>query len=128
MAALVVAGVAWLGVQCTAAPTAEEQAAEAARTYYGHLADGRYADYLSGVSGADSLPEAYREQLLVGAKQFRAQQQAAHRGIREVRVATARRDSALGVMNAFLVLCFGDSTSEEVCVPMVERDGRWLMR
>jgi hypothetical protein len=27
-----------------------------------------------------------------------------------------------------LMLCYGDSTSEEVVVPMVERNGRWMMK
>jgi hypothetical protein len=26
------------------------------------------------------------------------------------------------------MLCYGDSTTEEVVVPMVERDGRWMMK
>jgi len=26
------------------------------------------------------------------------------------------------------MLCFGDSTNEEIVVPMIERDGRWYMR
>jgi hypothetical protein len=27
-----------------------------------------------------------------------------------------------------LMLCYGDSTTEEVVVPMIERDGRWMMK
>ena len=30
--------------------------------------------------------------------------------------------------NAFLMLCFGDSTIEEVVVPMVKHEGKWLMK
>ena len=55
---------------CKEEPKPGEQAAKAAVEGYGHLIAGRYADYLAGVAGADSLPAAYREQLLAGAKQF----------------------------------------------------------
>ena len=55
---------------CKDEPKPGELAAKAAVEGYGHLIAGRYADYLAGVAGADSLPAAYREQLLVGAKQL----------------------------------------------------------
>ena len=57
-----------------------------------------------------------------------SQQQAQHRGIREVRVSNAKTDTAQKYTAVFLVLCFGDSTNEEVVVPMVEREGRWRMK
>ena len=108
--------------------TREEQAALAAEGFYLHLAKGEYEEFLEGRAGADSLPEDYREQLLTGYRQFMAQQERAHRGIRDVRVSSARSDSLTGYTNVMLILCFGDSIDEEIVVPMVEHNGSWRMK
>ena len=108
--------------------TPEEMASLAAKGYYEHLLRGEYEHFLQGKVGADSLPEDYREQLLAGYKQFMAQQEWMHHGILDVRVAGARTDSLLHYTNVFLVLCFGDSTNEQVAVPMVEHHGSWRMK
>ena len=113
---------------CSSGLTQEEQASLAAKGYYQHLAAGECELFLQGKAGVDSLPAAYREQLLTACRQYHAQQQTDHRGIREIRVMNARSDSTLHYTNVFLVLCFGDSTSEEIVVPMVERRNRWVMK
>ena len=114
-------------ISCSGA-TPEEMAALAARGYYEHLLQGKYENFLQGKAGADSLPEAYREQLLAGYKQFMVQQERAHHGILDVRVAGAKTDTLLHYTNVFLVLCFGDSTNEQIAVPMIEQNGRWRMK
>ena len=106
----------------------EERAALAAKGYYTHLVKGEYEQFLEGKAGGDSLPDAYREQLLTGYKQFMAQQQTAHRGIREVQVSTARKDTLADYVSVMLILCYGDSTNEEIVVPMVEHNGCWRMK
>ena len=106
----------------------EEQASLAAKGYYTHLVEGEYDKFLEGRVGNDSLPSDYREQLLAGCRQFMAQQQAAHKGIREVRVSNAKTDTLAGYTNVFLILCYSDSVDEEIVVPMVEHNGRWQMK
>lgn len=106
----------------------EELASLAAEGYYRHLTAGEYEQFLQGKAGADSLPEDYREQLLTGYKQFMAGQQKTHQGIRSVQTTNARMDSTLQLMQVFLLLEYGDSTQEEIVVPMVEHDGRWRMK
>ncbi len=110
--------------------TPEEQAARAARAYYQHLIDDRPAEFLQGKADADSLPDSYRAQLLMAINQYRADMLDKHNGLNEVRVSdnVARRDTSLHLTYAFLLLCYGDSTQEEITVPMVERDGQWLMK
>ena len=108
--------------------TPEELASIAAKGYYDHLLQGEYGKFLEGKAGADSLPEQYRGQLIAGYKQFIAQQNTLHRGINEVRVVNARRDTLLNYTNVFLMFCFNDSTNEQVSVPMVEYQGRWRMK
>ena len=117
----------FFSTQC-AEVSSEEQAALAARGYYTHLVSGEYEQFLEGKAGADSLPNDYREQLLAGYKQFVVQQQSAHQGIREVQVSTVRKDALTDYVSVMLILCYGDSTNEEIVVPMVEHNGRWQMK
>ena len=123
----VAGGVAVLAVGCSKV-SPEQAASLAAEGYYGHLARGEYRQFFEGRVGADSLPADYREQLLAGYEQFAAQQQRAHQGIHRVSVSNAQRDTLTGTVNVFLILAYGDSISEEIVVPMVERGGRWLMK
>ena len=112
------------------------QAASEARQYYSCLVDGNATGFLEGKAGVGSLPDDYCEQLLKAVERYRADVEARHGGLREVRIADSHYadggealcDTTLGVTYAFLILCYGDSTQEEITVPMVERDGRWLMK
>lgn len=110
-------------------PSKEEMASLAAKGYYEHLIKGETEQFLAGKVGADSLPKSYRSQLLDAYRQFVAQQEQKHLGIQEVLVVRAQTDSLADYTNVFLNLCFGDSTNEEIVVPMVEQgEGRWRMR
>ena len=126
-ALVLLAVLVFLAAACSK-PTKEELASLAAEGYYRHLTAGEYEQFLEGKAGADSLPEDYREQLLVGYKQFMAQQQKSHQGIRGVQTTNVCMDSTLQLVQVFLLLDYGDSTQEEIVVPMVERDGRWRMK
>ena len=115
-----------LGAACSS-PSKEELASLAAKGYYQHLIEGDYDHFLEGRLMADSLPDDYRSQLIDGYSQFMAQQQS-RGGISEVRVSRAYTDSTQQYTSVLLTLCYGDSTTEEVIVPMVERNGRWMMK
>ena len=117
-----------MGVMGCSKATPEELASLAAEGYYRHLAAGECEQFLEGRVGADSLPEGYREQLVAGCRQFVVQQQRDHRGIRSVAASNALMDTISRQMNVFLILEYGDSTQEEIVVPMVEHDGRWRMK
>ena len=109
-------------------PTKEELASLAAKGYYQHLIEGDYDHFLEGRVMADSLPDDYRSQLIDGYSQFLAQQVKARGGINEVRISRAFTDSTQQYTSVLLMLCYGDSTTEEVVVPMVEHSGRWMMK
>jgi hypothetical protein len=117
-----------LGAACGNGPSKEELAGLAAKGYYQHLVQGEYEQFVEGRLMADSLPADYRLQLIEGYKQFVAQQLEARKGIQEVSVSRAYTDSLADYTNVLLMLCYGVSTTEEVVVPMVERDGRWMMK
>ena len=108
--------------------TPEQAASLAAKGFYQHLAEGACEQFLEGKAGSDSLPEPYREQLLTSCRQFLAQQQKLHQGIRDVSISNARRDTLTNYVSVFLMLNYGDSTREEIVVPMVEHNGRWRMK
>ena len=109
--------------------TPEEQASMAAKGSYEHLIYGEYEQFLQGKAGLNKhSEEEYWNQLRDNCHQFVHQQNEAHRGIHEVRVVNAKTDTLQKYTNVFMMLCFGDSTNEEIVVPMVERDGRWYMR
>lgn len=115
-------------MQC-AKVSPEQQAALAAEGYYRHLIAGEYEQFLQGRAGADSLPDDYREQLLTAYRQFVAQQQDNHNGITAVAVSNVRTDSLSDYTSVFLLLSYGDSTQEEIIVPMIDTgEGHWRMR
>ena len=111
--------------------TPEERASLAAKGYYEHLMRGEYRQFLEGkdFQPLDTLATIDRmAEQEINLRHFLAQQEKEHHGIREVRVSNAETDTIQKITNVFLVLCFGDSISEEIVVPMVEREGRWRMK
>jgi len=129
MRKLVYIFLALLVIGCSS-QSAEEKAAEAAKTYYENLAKDFPEGFLEGKLGVDSLPAEYCEQLLDVYRQYVSEVEEKHGGIRSVSVSAnvGRRDTILNVVYAFLLLSFNDSTQEEILVPMVEQNGRWLMK
>lgn len=105
-----------------------EVAGRVAKQYYEGLLRGDYDGFVDGTWQAEPIPAGYRSQLVDNAKMFVERQQQEHRGILEVRVANAEVDAQPSLANVFLVFCYGDSTAEEVLVPMVQHDGIWYLR
>ena len=108
----------------------EQRAAEAAQAYYQQLVDGYPEGFLEGKAGVDSLPADYCDQLVAVYKQYIDELQQKHQGLHAVRIAdnVARRDTLQHLMYTFLLLSYGDSTQEEITVPMVEVGGEWKMK
>ena len=127
---------AFLG--CVEQPTREQLASMAAKGYYDHLARGEYNQFLEGIDKMaflDSLEMtrdtglSFRSQLSDNLRQYMTQLEQLHGGISEVCISNVRTDTLTDYTSVFLVLCFKDSTKEEVVVPMVEREnGCWRMR
>ena len=101
---------------------------KAALHYYQQLLNGNYAAFFDATYRPDSLPSTYRSQLVLNAKMFIEQQQNEHNGLKSVVVAHATIDEAQHTGNAFLTFTYGDGSSEQVVVPMVEHDGVWYLR
>ena len=105
-----------------------ELAVRAAKVYYDYLIAGNFEAYVDGFYRPDSIPGSYREQLIVNAKQYVGQIKDDHSGLAAVHAVSAKTDTARHVGRAFLMLCFGDSTKEEIVVPMVLHGGNWYMK
>ena len=120
--------VAMVIVACTSSLDEGEVAARAAKEYYGYLLQGNIASFVDGHYRPDSIPDTYREQLITNTKMYVNQQNEEHRGIKDIRIVDTKTDMQKHAANVFLVLSFGDSTSEEIVVPMVESAGVWYLR
>ena len=48
--------------------------------------------------------------------------------MKSVDIISAKADTAHHVADVFLLLAYGDSTKEQIVVPMVQVDGDWKMR
>jgi len=113
---------------CADKPTPEAAAMDSAQQSYESLLKGDYESFLAGRADVEQMPESYRQQLMTTYKQFITQQQEAHGGIASITASRAEMDSTLQLMQVFLMVCYSDSTLEEVLVPMVERNGEWKMK
>ena len=120
--------VAMVIVACTSSLDEGEVAARAAKEYYGYLLQGNIASFVDGHYRPDSIPDTYREQLITNTKMYVNQQNEEHRCIKDIRIVDTKTDMQKHAANVFLVLSFGDSTSEEIVVPMVESGGVWYLR
>jgi TRAP-type mannitol/chloroaromatic compound transport system substrate-binding protein len=118
----------WVG--CSGGQSPEQQAAEAAQSYYQRLLDGYPDGFLAAKAAYDQMPEDYREQLVKANELYMKDMQQKHDGLRSVAISpnVGRTDTALHVVYAFLLLSYGDATQEEVTVPMVLVDGEWKMK
>ena len=125
---VVVAGVmVCLAAACNRAKP-EELAARTAEQYYTYLLQGNYDAFVDGCYQKDTIRAAYRKQLVENAKMIVHRQEKARGGIKSFVVAAVEADAGAHTANVFLDLSFGDGTSAQVLLPMVEKDGLWLMR
>ena len=108
----------------------EQQAAEAAQGYYQRLLDGYPDGFLAGKANYDLLADDYRQQLVKANEQYMKDMLFKHEGLCSVAISSnvGRIDSTLHVVYAFLLLSYGDSTQEEITVPMVQVGGDWKMK
>ena len=109
-------------------PTDEELAATAACTAYQSLYGGRTEVFLHARAGAEGHTPQYAEQLLAACNQHVASVKRLHGGVSQVNVSRVVADSTLHLMQVFLLLSYGDSTQEEMVVPMVKESGEWKMK
>lgn len=100
----------------------------AAKGYYDLLLEGKYEEYVAGFNQPYRIPKGYHDQLLLNAQMYVEQQQDEHKGMSKVDILSAKADTARHVADVFLRIAYGDSTKEQIIVPMIEVKGEWKMR
>ena len=123
-------GTGWFGAffRKKESPQIECFAEIAAKGYYDLLLEGKYQEFVAGYQQRNRIPKGYQEQLLLNAQMFVEQQKEDHKGMKSVDIISAKADTAHHVADVFLSLAYGDSTKEQIVVPMVQVDGDWKMR
>ncbi|KJJ86132.1 hypothetical protein M573_175001 [Prevotella intermedia ZT] len=66
--------------------------------------------------------------MLENFKAFAKRQDKQRKGIKKVSIRSVKFFAKDSTASAFLLLHYGDSTTEEVVVPMLKRRGLWYMR
>ena len=117
-----------LGACKSEGPDAGQLAAVAAKGYYDLLIEGKYEDFVAGINQPNRLPDSYHKQLVLNAQMFVEQQNAEHKGMRHFDVLNAKADTAKQIADVYLSVHYGDNTTEQIVVPMVEVKGKWKMR
>lgn len=123
-------GAAILFLSCSEKPQrdfhGEMQAA--AEQYYNLLMDGRYEDFVDGLYSPDSLPEDYRSQLVDAVAQYRVNETQRRGGLEGFQVLgdSLAPDSCSGFVT--IQLLFGDKSTEEIILPLVDDQGVWKMK
>lgn len=109
-----------------AAPS-HEDLRQAAEEYYGYLVAGDVEQFARAIHDYDSLSVEYRLQLRDMFAQYLANEQKQRGGLLS---AKAVKDTQLGENEAevFLNVTFGDSTCEQVSMPMVRTKQGWKMK
>ena len=108
------------------APYSHEAARLAAEDCYRSLVNGDYGRYISYLDVTESIPADYSAEL-----EDMAAQVAARQGETNPVVGVSSLTDSLfadSTADVFLDILFADSTHEVVCLPMVLRSGRWLVR
>ncbi len=109
-------------------PDAGQLAGDAAKNAYDLLLHGKYDEFVGECDRTQKVPQGYREQLVLNARMFMEQQEKEHGGMCRVGVVSSSADTAKHVAQVCLSVIYGDSTREQILVPMVEKNGKWLMR
>lgn len=121
-----------IAVACSDKPAtvkSEQLAGHAAVQYYGYLLRGDFTAFVDGLDYPNPMPKDYRALQEKNAAMFVHEQDSLRGGIKKVNLSKADimpADSSAAAV--YLLLTFGNNTSEEVLVPMVRRNGKWLMK
>lgn len=107
----------------------EQIAGKAAVEYYGYLQRHDFRAFVDGIYYAKPIPKEYRELLEKNAENVVHEQDSLRHGLKSIKLSKAdlmKNDTTLAAV--YLLLQYGDSTSEEVLVPMVKRKDVWYMK
>ena len=110
---------------CSGSLYTHEAAREAAEKHYTKLIKGDYKGFVKGYAYSEEWPEDYRSQIVDATAQFMA------RNDMQQLASVVAIDDSLGedsTAYVMLQLCFSDSTSEQIELPLILTDDGWKMK
>lgn len=124
----VVAAWAFCLVSCKKETPPEQLASRAAIIYYENLISGDADQFVDGSAQIDLIPDDYRQAQIDNIRMYMEQIRKAHGGLQSVSLDTATTPAGGSEALVTLFFHYADSTTNRVLVPMVLRDGLWLLR
>ena len=102
-----------------------EAAQKAAVKYYTMLVKGNYKGFVSGYADSEDMPQDYRQEMIDLMKQFMAEGE-----MPNLRKVTALSDSLGEDSTAYVMLQlqYGDSTLEQIELPLILTEKGWKMQ
>ena len=101
---------------------------EIVETAYGHLLKGEYDGYLSCVQSCDSIPERYHNSLVNVLKQAAENERKERKGIVSAKAIAENTNEKETYSVVRVDITYGDSTKEEIAVPVVKYNGKWRLK
>ncbi len=106
----------------------ESLVGQVALEYYGYLLRGDCASYVDAVWREKPLRPSERAELIDNVKMFAAGQEKERCGIKSADVDRVEISADGLSADVFLLLLYGDSTREQVLLPMTSHGGIWYLR
>lgn len=101
---------------------------EIAETAYAHLIKGEYDEYLSCVQSYDSIPQRYHNSLVNVLKQAAENEKKERRGMVSAKAIAENTNEKATYSVVRIYITYGDSTKEEIAVPVIKYNGRWRLK
>ncbi len=101
---------------------------EIVETAYNYLIKGEYEQYLLCVQSYDSIPERYHKSLINVLKQAAENEKKERNGIANVKAIAENTNEKDTYSVVRVDITYGDSTKEEIAVPVVKFNGKWRLK
>lgn len=129
---LIVAALTVLAISCSSEKkdgiVEKATPSEIVETAYGHLIKGEYEQYLLCVQSYDSIPERYHKSLINVLKQAAENEKKERNGIANVKAIAENTNEKATYSVVRVDITYGDSTKEEIAVPVVKFNGKWRLK
>ena len=102
---------------------------EIAETAYAHIIKGEYDEYLSGAYRVyDSIPQRYHNSLVNVLKQAAENEKKERKGMVSAKAIAENTNEKATYSVVRIDITYGDSTKEEIVVPVIKYNGRWRLK
>lgn len=100
----------------------------AAIAYYNHLIKGEYKEYVDGMLSCDSIPDKFRQQMVLLVKQYAVREKRENGGLDSVSIVSEQMSDNGRSAKVFLSIRYKDGKKENVVVPLLFHKKIWRMQ